>query len=134
MSNMQQEDSVRQYRMPRSGAKKDTSILHSLEFGVSPELRDVLIEQFDITEADFRQVRTKKDEIIYYQITPQHVMLSLCEINEWPILSQCPQCSNIRYDDPRKENEHGERFYYITPAALEDIHDLNVTFEHFHRD
>ena len=58
------------YQMPRSSTKKDTAILHSLEPGVSPSLRDELIENFDVTEADFRPVRTKKGEIVYYQITP----------------------------------------------------------------
>lgn len=48
------------YRMPKSSAKKDTAILHSLEPGVSPALRDELIAKFDVTEADFRPVRTKK--------------------------------------------------------------------------
>ena len=39
------------YRMPRASAKKPTAILHSLDFGVSPELRDELIARFDITES-----------------------------------------------------------------------------------
>ena len=122
------------YQMPRSSAKKDTSILLSLEPGVSPSLRDELIENFDVTEADFRPVRTKKGEIVYYQITPQHVMLPLHEVNEWPILSRCDHCGNIRFNDISKRNNIGESFHYITTEVLGDMHDLNVTFEHFHRD
>lgn len=122
------------YQMPRSCAKKPTSILHSLEFGVSPELRDELIEKFDITEADFRPIRTKKNEIVYYQITPQHVMIPLSGVNQWPVLSVCEQCGNIRYEDHRRENDIGEPYYYITQEALNDMHDLNLTFEHFRRD
>lgn len=122
------------YRMPRSSAKKPTAILHSLEFGVSPELQKELIDRFDITEADFRPIRTKKGEIIYYQITPQHVMRPLFEVNCWTVLNTCSQCGNVRYDDPRRENDNGERYYYITQEALDDMHDLNMTFEHFHRD
>lgn len=122
------------YRMPRSSAKKDTAILHSLEPGVSPALRDELIANFDITEADFRPVRTKKDEIIYYQISPQHVLLPLHEVNDWPVEDTCPRCGNVRYDRPRRENDQGEPYFYITPEALEEMHDLNVTFEHFRRD
>lgn len=122
------------YQMPRSSTKKPTSILHSLEFGVSPELRDELIDKFDITEADFRPIRTKKGEIVYYQITPQHVMLPLHKINNWPVLSVCKKCGNVRYEDLRIENNKGERYYYITQEALDDMHDLNLTFEHFRRD
>lgn len=95
------------YRMPRSSAKKDTAILHSLEPGVCPELKDELIARFDISEADFRPVRTKKDEIVYYQITPQHVMLPLCEPNDWPILECCPQCGSVIYNRPRMGNANG---------------------------
>ncbi len=122
------------YRMPRSSAKKDTSILHSLEFGVSPALREELIANFDVTEADFRPIRNKKDEIVYYQIDPQHKLLPLHEVNEWPILSQCTHCGNIRYDDIPKRNENKEDYHYITPEILADMHDLNVSFEHMHRD
>lgn len=122
------------YRMPKSSAKKDTAILHSLEPGVSPALRDELIAKFDVTEADFRPVRTKKDEIIYYQITPQHTLLPLHEVNMWPILSRCANCGNVRYNDIPKKNKKNESYHYITPEALTDMHDLNVTFEHFHRD
>ena len=122
------------YRMPKSSAKKDSAILHSLEPGVSPALRDELIAKFDVTEADFRPVRTKKDEIIYYQITPQHTLLPLHEVNMWPILSRCANCGNVRYNDIPKKNKKNESYHYITPEALTDMHDLNVTFEHFHRD
>lgn len=123
------------YRMPRSSAKKPTAILHSLEFGVSPELREELIDRFDVTEADFRPIRTKKNEIVYYQITPQHSMLPLQEVNNWPLLSICDQCGNVRYnDDPMPKNSLGEGYYYISQEALEEMHDFNVSFEHFHRD
>ena len=122
------------YRMPKSSAKKDTAILHSLEFGVSPKLREELIAKFDITEADFRPVRTKKGEIVYYQITPQHVMRPLHKVNEWPVLSICPHCGNIRYDDSGRENDKGESYYYISQEVLDDLHDFNITFERFHRD
>lgn len=121
------------YLAPRASCKKPTSILHSLEFGVSEELRNDLIENFDITEADFRPVRNKKREIVYYQITPQHVMLPLCQANEWPIEQVCSQCGTILYDRTRRENEKGEPYFYITQNALEEMHDLNITFENFRR-
>lgn len=36
---------------------------------------------FDVTEEDFRHVRTKRGEIVYYQVTPQHKLLPLHEVN-----------------------------------------------------
>lgn len=123
------------YQMPRASAKKDTAILHSLEPGVSPALRDELIARFDITEADFRPVRTKKGEIIYYQITPQHALLPLHEANGWIVEYVCPKCGNVRYHDmDRAHPRTGEPCYHITQEALDHMHDVNVTFEHFRRD
>lgn len=71
----------RDYLMHRSSAKKDTHLLHSYEPGISPALRDELIGKFDVTEEDFRPVRTKRGEIVYYQVTPQHKLLPLHEVN-----------------------------------------------------
>ena len=121
------------YLMPRSSAKKDTAILHSLEPGVSPTLRDELIEKFDITEADFRPIRTKKGEIIYYQITPQHELLPLRDVNEWPVEEDCSECGRVLHDRPRRENNKGEPYFYITADVLDEMHDLNVTCERFRR-
>ena len=121
------------YQMPRASAKKPTAILHSLEMGVCPELREELIARFNITEKDFRPIRTKRGELVYYQITPQHVMLPLHEVNGWPIWPEghgiCPKCGNIRYDCPAPMNEKKEEYHFITQEALDDMHDLNVTCE-----
>ena len=119
------------YLAPKSSCKKDTSILHSLEFGVSPALRAQLIELFDITETDFRPVRNRQGEIVYYQITPQHVMLPMYRENEWIPQEPCPQCGAIQYARHDYENEKRETYHYISKEALEDMHDLNVTYEHF---
>jgi hypothetical protein len=121
------------YRMPRASAKKPTAILHSLDFGVSPELRDELIARFDITEADFRPIRTKRGEIVYYQITPQHVMLPLHEVNGWTIQHKCPECGGVRYDCDGKEHGRFEEYYYITQEVLDEMHDLNVSYERYSR-
>ena len=121
------------YLAPKSSCKKPTSILQSFDFGVSLELRDDLIEKFDITERDFRPVRNKRGEIVYYQITPQHVMIPLHEENEWPVEKVCPQCKSVYYDRPRRENNHGEPYFYISNAALSEMRDLNVTYERFRR-
>lgn len=121
------------YLAPKANCMKPTGILHSLEFGVSPELREDLISKFDITEADFRPVRSKRGEIVYYQITPQHVMLPMHEENGWSVQKICPQCGSVQYDRPRRENSIGEPYFYISQPALDEMHDLNVTCECFTR-
>lgn len=122
---------TRDYLAPKANCKKPTSILHSLEFGVSPELRNDLISHFDITEDDFRPVRTKRGEIVYYQITPQHVMLPIYEENGWHPKETCKQCGFVQYDRPRKTNKNNEPYFYISSKALENLHDLNITYERF---
>ena len=119
------------YIAPRSNCKKPTSILHSLQFGVSAELRADLIELFDITEDDFRPVRNKRGDIVYYQITPQHVMLPISEENQWKPKAPCPKCGSVKYEDHQYINEKRQYYYYINQAALDDMHDLNVTYERF---
>ena len=119
------------YIAPRSSCKKPTSILHSLQFGVSIELRADLIEQFDVTEDDFRPVRNKRGDIVYYQITPQHVMLPIAEENGWKPKTPCPKCGSVKYEEIQHENEKGQSYYYLNQAALDDLHDLNVTYEVF---
>lgn len=116
---------------PRASCKKPTSILHSLDMGISIELRDDLIKLFDISEADFRPVRTKKGEIVYYQITPQHVMRPIHEENEWQIMIDCPACGSVQYKRSDFRNEKKEPYYFISQAALDEMHDLNVTYEQF---
>lgn len=72
---------IRDYLVPRANCKKPCGILSYLEFGVSPELRDELIARFDITEDDFRPIRTKRGEVVYYQITPRHTMRPISAVN-----------------------------------------------------
>lgn len=121
----------RDFLAPKASCKKPTSILHSFDMGVSKELRDDLIAQFDITEADFRPVRTKKGEIVYYQITPQNVMLPIHEENEWQIVINCPKCGSVQYKRSDFRNEKKEPYYFISQAALDDMKDFNVTYEQF---
>lgn len=119
------------YLAPRASCKKPTSILHSLEFGVSCELRDDLIARFDITEEDFRPVRNKRGEIVYYQITPQHVMLPIHKENQWIPKESCPQCGAVQYEHHDHKNRNRETYHYISQDALDDLHDFNVTYERF---
>ena len=120
---------VNDYLVPKANCKKPCGILSSLEFGVNQELRDELIEYFDITEKDFRPVRNKRGEIVYYQITPQHTMLPIYKENGWKANPPCPDCGSVRYEDYQFENDKGEFFNYISREALDEMRDLNVTYE-----
>lgn len=119
------------YLVPKANCKKPCGILQTYEFGVSQELRNELIDRFDITAADFRPIRNKKGEIVYYQITPQNVMLPIHKENEWLPKEPCPRCGSIQYQHLDFENEKGEFYHYISQSALNGMKDLNVTYERF---
>lgn len=125
---------VRDLVAPKSNCKKDYGILWTYEFGVSPNLRANLIENFDITEKDFRPIWNKSGEIVYYQITPQHVMLPLISVNRWRALKPCRKCGRIEYREKSYYNKNDEQYRYITREALEDMTDINVSYEHFDMD
>ena len=118
------------YLVPKSRCKKPYGILSSCVYGVSEELKYELIINFNITEKDFRPIRNKKGEIVFYQITPQHIMLPINKENNWHIKT-CPKCGSIQYSNTEQENEIGEFYYYISKQALAEMHDLNITYEHF---
>ena len=43
----------------------------------------------------------------------------------------CSRCGSIRYTNREQENEKGEFYYYISQGALDEMHDLNITYERF---
>lgn len=121
----------RDYMVPRSNCKKDYGILHSLDFGVSQKLRDDLIAEFDITTEDFRPIYSKRGELVYYQVTPRHTMLPVYKPNRWIPMIPCKRCGTQRFTPYNFENEREEFYHKITQEALEEMHDLNVTYERF---
>ena len=127
----------RDYLYPKASFKKPTAILSTYDFGISCELRDELIEKFDITEDDFRPIYTKKGELVYYQITPQNVMEPIYEENGWYVTSVCPQCGAVQYGSDRighwYYNGKREPFAFISQNALDNMHDLNISYERFLR-
>ena len=125
---------IRDYLAPKANCKKPYGILHSLDMGVSQELRDELIANFNITEADFRPVRSKRGEVVFYQITPQHTMLPIYKVNKWSAKKPCPKCGSVRYSDREYWNNHDEPYYYISQEALDDMTDVNITYERFSGD
>ena len=123
----------RDYLYPRASCKKPTAILQTYDFGISPELRDELIEKFDVTEADFRPIYNKTGELVYYQITPQHVMGPVFKENGWMPNEPCPQCGSVQYEYDFFENEKKEPYYYISQDALDSMRDFNISYERFAR-
>lgn len=122
---------IKDYLVPRANCTKPYGILSSTEMGVDAELRDELIERFDVTEQDFRPVRNKKGDIVFYQITPQHVMLPMSEENGWKRRPACKNCGSFEYSPNEFENENGEFYYYISKEALNEMHDFNLSRETF---
>ena len=123
------------YLYPKASFNKPTHRLDSLDYGVSEELRNELIRLFDVTPEDFRPIRTKKGEIVFYQITPQHAIAPLHEENGWTVDCDCPVCGYVRYSRQHElRNSRKEPYFHITQEALAGMKDLNITFERFRFD
>ncbi|MBQ9700608.1 MAG: hypothetical protein IJV71_08325 [Lachnospiraceae bacterium] len=116
---------------PKSNCKKDYGVLDIMEFGVSEQIRGELIENFDITKEDFREVCNKKGDVVYWQITPQYTMQPISSVNRVRQLKPCRKCGYIQHRMKEYENEKGENYYYITKEVLSEMHDINRTFETF---
>ena len=124
---------INDFLAPRpSCIKKDGAILDIYHYGVREEIRNELIEKFDISEKDFRPCRNKTGDIVYYQITPQHIMLPISDVNDWKALKPCRRCGSVQYRmKDRKAASDGNDITFISQAALDDLHDLNRTYENF---
>lgn len=124
-------EQIKDFLASKSSCKKDYGILDILHFGVNEKIHNELIENFDITEDDFRPVRNKVGNIVYYQITPRHTMLPINSVNRMRKLKPCKKCGSIQYREKMYINKQGYPYSLITQEALEDLHDINVTFEEF---
>lgn len=122
---------VKDLMVPKSNIKKDYGILSNFRFGVSDKIKNLLIEKFDISEDDFRPVRTKANEIVFYQIAPQHTMLPIANVNSWKALKPCKKCGSVEYEETLMQNEYDQVYYYINKEALQEMHDINITYEKF---
>ena len=123
---------INDFLAPRpSCIKKDGAILDFYHYGVREEIRNELIEKFDISEKDFRPCRNKKGEIVYYQLVPQHTLRPIADINGWTSLKPCSSCGRQQYRNNNKNSLDNDDIVYISKEALDDLHDLNVTFEMF---
>ncbi len=125
------EEQFNDFLAPKGPASKlERAILDTYEYGVSIEVRNLLIENFDdITEADFRPCRTKRGEIVFYQVTPTHIMVPMAEELGYEKESTCSKCHRSRYICHYEYNEKGNEYNYITKEALEDLHSINASAE-----
>ena len=113
--------------------KKDGAQLDTFYYGVRTEVRDDLINHFDVSERDFRPCRNKIGDIVYYQITPTHTMLPMASVNDWIELKPCRKCGRTQHRvKSRKAAFDGNDSIFISQRGLDDLHDLNCTFEKFH--
>lgn len=124
---------ISDFLAPRSSCiKKDGAILDTFHYGVKTEIRSELIERFNVSEHDFRPCRNKAGDIVYYQITPQHTMLPIADVNDWKSLKPCRRCGSTQYRiKDKKAAIDGNDIVFISQSALDNLHDLNCTFEKF---
>ena len=111
--------------------KKDGVILSSYYYGVSISIHDELIQKFDISEQDFRPIRNKTGDIVFYQLSPCHTMLPIGSVNRFRRLIPCKKCGSIQCREKEYKNKNGYQYSFITEEALNDLHDLNRTYEEF---
>ena len=118
------------YLSSRAYCKKDYGILATYEYGVGDKLFNELINNFDISEDDFRPIRTLKGEVVFHQIIGGHILPPIHEINGW-IPITCEKCGRTWWNDSGLElyNENDEEYHFITEEAYLDLHDLNRTSE-----
>ena len=119
------------YLAPKANCKKPCGELDYGGHGVNRELRDELIARFDITEEDFAPMYDKRGNVVYYEITPRHTMKPIFRENRWMPYPPCAVCGSQQFSNRDYENDKGEIYHCISTEALEDLHDLNVTFERF---
>jgi len=122
---------VSDFLAPKSACKKEYAILDTYHYGVSNSIREALISNFDITNEDFRPIRNKTGEIVFYQIEPCHTMLPVMGINRIRELKPCKKCGSIQYRENKYKNERGNPYAYINAEILNDLSDLNVSFEKY---
>ena len=115
----------------KASCKKEFAMLDTYLYGVSPTIHDALIANFDITEDDFRTIRNKLGQIVFYQIEPRHVMLPLSGVNRIRELKPCRKCGSVQCREKEYKNKGGYPFAYITAEALDDLADLNVSYEKY---
>ncbi len=115
---------------PKVSCKNDFGIFDTLDFGVCEELKNDLISHFEISDRDFRPVRNKMGDIVFYQVNPEHIMLPIYQVNDMIKIPSCPKCGRERFN-MRKGfyNENKEEYFFITKEALEDLHDINFSYE-----
>lgn len=80
-------EQIADFLVPKSAIKKEYSILATCHYGVSINLRDMLIDNFNINDDDFRPIRNKTGDIVYYQISPIHTMLPIISQKNTKIIS-----------------------------------------------
>lgn len=126
------EEQMIDFLAPKSNCKnRDGAILDIYRYGVSIEVHDLLIEKFDITENDFRPVRNKTGDVVFYQITPVHILPPIGNVNRIKMLKPCRKCGASQYRIKEYTNENGWPYYYISKQAYAGISDLCETSEKF---
>ena len=115
----------------KSNCKKNYGILDSYHYALCIDYKEELCNAFNVSENDFRPIRNKVGDIVFYQITPQHTMLPISSVNRIKALKPCRKCGSVQHRIKEYTNDKGEIYYYITREALVNLHDFNKTCEEF---
>ena len=120
------------YLAPKSSMKRGHGLLCSINaFAVCEEIKKGLVERFDVSEDDFRPVKSKKGDIVAYQIDPKRKMLPIDEVNRVRALKPCRKCGAVQYRLNEYKNKNGEPYLFATEELVASIGDLARTEERF---
>lgn len=62
---------------PKTSFKKKFAILDTYHYGVNADIRNELIENFDVTEDDFRPCRNKVGDIVFIKL---RLLIQCCHL------------------------------------------------------
>lgn len=130
-SRCRKTEQISDFLAPKANCNKKFGVLDSYHYGFCDEIKNDLIEHFDVAEEDFRPIRNKDGSIVFWQITPQHTMRPINKVNRIRELKPCRKCGSIQHRCKPFKNKQGEEFLYITKDALDDMHDINQSFEKY---
>lgn len=117
--------------VPKSSFKKEYGVTSLIDPVISDDIKKALIDNFDISENDFRPVYTKKGELVCWQITPKSVLMPMISVNRIRQLKPCRKCGRVQYRINEYTNDKGYFYYYMTKDALEAMSDINRTYEEY---
>ncbi len=120
---------------PKSNfSKKDYYYLDIGYYGVSEKMYNDII-YFGVSKNNFNPIyNSHQSAILGYQITPQHILPPVFDVNGVEEIKICNKCGKKNYeyfDETKNDIAYNKLGYplYLTENAFKNLKDINITFE-----